>query len=393
MGWEKVPIDANAAPQTWRTVAFFLPDFSGGGAERMTLNLLKGLRKRGSKVLLVVGRPDGPLKSAFEAEAEVVFLGRSGTFPALAQLVRFLKSRKPDVLISAFGHNNIVALWARLLAGVHTRVIIQQHNVMSMQVATGNWRFRLLPWLYRLFAPWADAIVSVSHGVADDVSRAGHLRRSAVQVIPNPVIGDDFLNLAEGSVAHPFFAAGSPPVFICVGRLVPEKDQATTLAAFALLRARHEARLMFLGDGPLRSTLEDRVRSLGLGQDVAFEGYVMNPVPYMRRAAAMVLSSRHEGFGAVIVEALAVGTPVVSTDCPYGPSEILEKGRYGRLVPVGDAAALAEAMTAILRDAPDDVSLRRRARAFGVEDIAEQYGALIDRLCQPARPSRETADA
>jgi glycosyltransferase involved in cell wall biosynthesis len=369
-------------PQTLprRTIAFFLPDFSGGGAERMTLNLVNAMQKRENRVILVVTRASGELSELVGPGVEIVSLNRPGTIAAIDRLVAFLSSYQPDVLISAFGHNNIIALWAKAIARVPTRIIIQQHNVMSMQALSGNWRFRLLPWLYRWFAPWADAVVAVSEGAAADVIRLTGLSREAVEVIPNPVISENFEALAERAVEHDFFAPGAPPVFLSVGRLVPVKDHQMALDAFALVRAQRRVRLMFLGDGPLRAALEVHARSLHIEDDVAFAGFVNNPIAYMPHAAALLLSSKHEGFGAVLVEALATGTAVVATDCPYGPAEILEGGRYGRLTPVGDSAAFAKAMLETLDSLPDRASLRERAREYTTGTVVTRYETLIDRL-------------
>ena len=261
--WSGVRIDGSPIPDgSAPSVALFLPDFAGGGAERMTLNLARALSRRGHPVTLVVVRAEGALRHAVPEGVEVVDLGAAGTLGSLVALTRFLQARRPAVLISAHGHNNIVALWARAraraTARVETRVVIQQHNVMSQQVRSeGGWRFRMLPPLYRLFGGWADAIVAVSQGAAADLAAVTGVPRGSIRVIPNPVIDADAAPVAE-TPDHPFFAPGAPPVFLTAGRMAPVKDFETALEAFALVNARRPCRLVMAGEGPLRAALEAR---------------------------------------------------------------------------------------------------------------------------------------
>jgi glycosyltransferase involved in cell wall biosynthesis len=202
-------------------------------------------------------------------------------------------------------------------------------------------------------------------------------RRHKIDVIPNPVVGRDLTELAAAEVEHPFFNS-EIPVFVGVGRLVAEKDFATLLQAFSHLRKKRAARLALIGDGPLRAALEGAATELGVPEDVAFLGFRTNPYPFMKRAAALVLPSRSEGFGNVLVEALALGTPVVSTDCPHGPAEILDHGRFGVLVPVGDPETMASAMEQILDHPPPTSLSLERATWFTVSRISSRYLDLID---------------
>jgi len=236
-----------------------------------------------------------------------------------------------------------------------------------------RWRLPLLRWLY----PQADAIVAISHGVADDlVTRVG-VRRDRITVIHNPVDIAGAGALAAEPLDHPWFAPGEPPVVLAAGRLVAQKDFFTMLDAFARVRARRPVRLVVLGDGPLRAALRTRAETLGVAADAAFPGFAANPFRFMARAGVFALSSRWEGFGVVLVEALACGCPVVSTDCPSGPAEILEHGRWGALVPVGDPARLAEALAAALDDPEDADARRRRAADFAPERALPAYAQVL----------------
>jgi glycosyltransferase involved in cell wall biosynthesis len=199
-----------------------------------------------------------------------------------------------------------------------------------------------------MFYPWADGIIAVSQGVADDLGQITRLSSDRIQVIYNPIVLPELFTLAQEPVEHPWFKPGEPPVILGVGRLHPQKDFPTLIRAFAEVRKVQQARLMILGDGPERQALTTLVSELGLIEDVAFPGFVQNPYAYMSKAAVFVLSSAWEGLGNVLVEAMAIGTPVVSTNCESGPGEILDGGKYGRLVPVGDSRAIAQAITSVL---------------------------------------------
>jgi glycosyltransferase involved in cell wall biosynthesis len=199
-----------------------------------------------------------------------------------------------------------------------------------------------------------------------------------ITVIYNPVFTPDLLHKAQEPVDHPWFAPAGLPVILGVGRLAEQKDFFTLIRAFALVRQHRPARLIIVGEGPDRPGLEALARELGVADDVSLPGFSTNPYAYMRQADVFVLSSLFEGLPAVLVEALAVGVPIVSTRCPHGPEEILQDGICGPLVPVGDAAAMADAICATL-DAPLPAHvLQERARAFALDTIVEQYKKVLD---------------
>jgi glycosyltransferase involved in cell wall biosynthesis len=361
-------------------IAVYMQDLSGGGVERMTLDLIREFQANGHAVTLLLHARRGELAGLLPPGVEAVSFGTRRVLSDVAPLARWLHMCRPDVLLANLNHNNIAALLAKLRARSRTRVIICQHNALSMEAAQG-WKYRAVPASYHLLSPLAAAIVAVSDGVAGDVSRATRIARHRITTIYNPVIAPDFEARAAEAVSHPWFDEPGPPIYVAAGRLVAQKDHASLLRGFA----RHcaggaAARLMILGDGPLRAELEALSRALGVADRVAMPGFVANPLPYMRRAAALVLTSRYEGFGNVVVEALGVGTPVISVDCSFGPSEILDGGRYGRLLPVGSVEALAAAFSPSLRETWPSEVLRARARAFTVAASAARYLALMRRV-------------
>ncbi len=359
--------------------AFYMHDLSGGGVERMRLALIGELRSRGIETTLILGARTGGLAALLPADLRVVTLGRTGMLPAVAPLARALRQLRPDLLVASLDHNNVTAILARLVSRVPARVVICQHNALSAERSLG-WRYRAIPWLYWLLQRWAHGIVAVSHGVAGDLATVSGIDRSRITPIYNPVIGPDFAARAGREAPHAWLRDALTPTFVFAGRLTEQKDPATALRALAVLRRQCAARMLVLGDGPLRHALEAEAAALGLAGCVEFVGFQTNPLPWMRHAAALVSASRYEGLGNAIVEALACGTPVVSTDCPHGPAEILLGGLHGHLVPVGDADAMARAMQACIEARPQPGALAARAASFTTAACAQAHQVLFDQL-------------
>jgi glycosyltransferase involved in cell wall biosynthesis len=391
-------------------------NFRGGGVQISMLRKARRLMAMGFEVEMLVFERDGPLLDYYGDDIPVVelapgsaLLGRWLAVQAdpggirdylrpvllahrpphrlgfLSSLARHLRENRPDALITAGSGSNILAVWARRLAGVSTRIIVSQRDIISESVNNDrHWRRRFLaPALRRTYA-MADAVVAVSRGVAEDLTSTTGLSREAISVIYNPVVDDKFVQLASAPLDHPWFRTGEPPVLLAVGRLAPQKDYPTLIEAFAGVRAKRVARLLILGDGKdaedtarKRAALMQIAARKNVADDLELAGFAANPAAYMARAALLVLCSRHEGLGNVLIEALACGCPVVSTDCPHGPAEILDQGLYGRLVPVGDSEALAAAILATLDEPPDRERLRVRGAEFTVERAVDAYLDLL----------------
>jgi glycosyltransferase involved in cell wall biosynthesis len=332
-------------------IALFLPSLRGGGAEKVMVNLALGFVEQGLKVDLVLAKAEGPYLSRVPEEVRVVDLGARRVLYSLPGLVRYLRRERPQAMLSALNYANIVAIWAKLLARVQTHLVVSERNTLSCSTQNASSvRVKLLPLLIKIFYPYADAVVAVSHGVAEDLITMTGLPMEKVKVIYNPVITPELFVKAEEPLDHPWFRPGEPPVVLGVGRLTKQKDFPTLIRAFALVRKERPARLMILGEGEERPKLETLARELGIEEDFVLPGFVENPYKYMKRASAFVLSSRWEGLPAVLIEALALGVPVISTNCPSGPAEILEHGKWGCLVPVGEPHLLARAILEILQN-------------------------------------------
>lgn len=371
-------VSTEPSKATGAHVALFMHSFAGGGAERVMVNLAQGLAARGLRVDMVVVRPEGPYLSLLSPDVRLVDLGCHRSLRSLPALIRYLRRERPAALLSAMGGSNLIALWARALARYKGRLVISVHiNLSRHYQRTEGVKDLIFPFLYRCFYPGADAIVAVSQDAANDLIQMLKLPPSHIRMIYNPVITPALFTQAREPVAHPWFAPGEPPVALSVGRLCEQKDYPTLIRAFAQVRARLPARLVILGEGPDRAALEAMVAASGLADSVDLPGFTANPYAYMARAATYVLSSRWEGLPTVLIEALACGAPVVSTDCPSGPREILRDGRIGRLVPVGDADALADALEASLRSVTGGHAPEETWAEFQLARAAAEYERVL----------------
>ena len=358
-------------------IAILVNSLGAGGAERAMVNLAGSLAARGRRVVLVVVREEGPLRAIVSPDVEIVDLRAHRVAAALPALVSILRRERPRAILSACANSNVIAVLAARIAGTGTRTVVCEQTTLSRVVLdTHRVRHRLVPPAARWAYPRADAVVAVSHGVADDLAGALGLPRDRLRVIPNPLTPGIELDAARAP-DHPWLRDGGPPVLLSVARLTSAKDVPTLVRAFARLRECRRSRLLVLGEGEERGRLEKLVHRLGRAADVDLAGYSANPYPAMAAADALVLSSRREGLPTVLLEALALGTPVVATDCPSGPREILENGRLGRLVPPRDPAALARAMEAVLaeRDRPVPLGVLDR---YALDAITDSYLEVLD---------------
>lgn len=358
-------------------IALFLPTLGYGGVERMALNLCGGFLEYGASVDVVVADAAGELRSEIPNGVRLVDLRAKRVLTSVPRLGQYLQQHRPQALICYMTHCSLAAILARYLARTRTRIIATEHVPISV-IASHSKRLRVkaAAWTAKKFLPQADEIVAVSTAVAADLTHWLNLENKSIHVIPNPVISDRLYKLAAMVPLHPWFQQREEtPVILSVGRLSKEKDQATLLRAFARVQKETRARLLILGEGEERARLEQVARSLGM-DDVSLPGYEPNPYSFMKKASAFVLSSRWEGFGVALVEALALNGNVVCTDCPGAPKEILQNGELGRLVPVGDYEQMAAALQEALRCAKSPVG-SSELRQYHVRNVVEKYAALV----------------
>lgn len=400
--------DATHAPPA--RLAVFMPSLTGGGAERILLQVASGIAARGYEVDLLLSRVKGSHDAQIPPGLEPVRLARCSdlrgramaaaaagkAWPGLLKpvilpaksswalrylpaLAAYLAERRPVAMLSANSWPNLVAIWARRVAAVETRIVVSERVHLSERVSQLNdkWRWRHLPDLIHANYPEAAAIIAVSQGVADDLMRAADLAPGSAVAVPNPVVTAELLAQAEEPNSDPWLAAGEPPLVLAVGRLHPQKDFPTLIRAFARARAVRPLRLVILGEGAERGRLERLCAELGVAGDVRLPGFAANPFSYMSRSAVFALSSAYEGLPGVLIQALACGCPSVSTDCPSGPAEILENGRLGALVPVGDDRALADAILHTLQSPADRALLRNKGLDFAADPAIERYLSIM----------------
>lgn len=328
-------------------VAVAMPSFAAAGAERVCLELVGGLLDDDVDVDVVVATDDGGLRGEVPPGARTFVLGHRRVALCLPRLVAYLRTQRPDALISCLDHMNVLSIVAARLVRPRAWVMVTEHNTLSVSSRhSRDLRDKVMPLLIGVAYRGADRIVAVSDGVADDLARTARLPRRLIQTVYNPVHFERLATAASEPADHPWLSAGAGPVVLAAGRLIAQKDFPTLLRALALLP--EDVRLILLGEGQDRPALERLVDDLGLAHRVDIHGFVENPYPYFRAADVFVLSSQWEGLPTVLIEALAFDTPIVATDCRSGPREILEGGRFGRLVPVGEPEPMAAAIAAAL---------------------------------------------
>ncbi|WP_040717319.1 glycosyltransferase [Caenibius tardaugens] len=367
-------------------ICIFIPSLRGGGAERVMVMLANGFAERGHRVDLVLTSAEGPYLSEVAKRVRIVDLGKRRVLASLLPLARYLRRERPDAMLSALNYANIIAILARKLARTHPRLVVSERSSLSR--ITPGMAYRIIRFLMGKLYPTADRVVAVSQDMAGELVSELSLPPDQVVAIPNPVDIASLQALSRDRPDHAWFEPGQPPVFLAVGRLDTIKDYPTLLAALSMLRKHREARLIILGEGAERANLEQIIARLDLMDAVDLAGFKDNPFGWMASCNAFVLSSRYEGFPNVLVQAMACGARVISTDCPTGPAEILEHGKWGQLVPVGNTEAMAMAMADTLDEA-ESRDTRRVVAKYRLDLITSKYErVLVPSLAQDV-PTRK----
>jgi glycosyltransferase involved in cell wall biosynthesis len=359
---------------TVRRLAFLLPDMGGGGAERVALTLIEHFLARGCAVDLLLMRATGELLPLVPPEVEVTDFGAARVRDAIKPLSRYLRRVRPAAMQVSMWPLTAAAIVARQLAGTSTRLVTSDHAALSKQYGDrGLWHRQILKWSIRMLYPRADARVVVAGESAEDLAHLSGLPETEFEVVYNPV---DPPEDAPGQADPECLWGGKGARILNVGRLNPQKNQALLLEAFARIQSDRDARLVILGDGDLRADLERRAQELGIADRVVMPGFQLAPGGYYRSADLFVLSSDYEGYPLVMIEAMHCGLPIVSTDCLSGPAEILDNGKFGTLVPCGDARLLAQAMAAALKHPDDPGRIKARAEELSA-NAADRYWELM----------------
>jgi glycosyltransferase involved in cell wall biosynthesis len=347
-----------------------------GGITPVVCHLAREFRHMGISVELVTFFPPGAgsILSRMVPEFPVHNLGPGTKIYQAFLLSRYLRKRRPRVLLSAGPRANLISALTKKMFRPKTRIILGVHNIVGMAFRglsplTAKWRTMRLRWLYKQ----SDGIICVSKGVVRDLKKILDPPDAQVHVIHNPIFSPDFLQKADQPIPHPWFNGSGPPVILGAGRLTPQKDFPCLLKAFARVRKQMDCRLVILGRGEQKQRLLALAQALHVQDAFDLPGFVDSPGAYMKKSSVFVLSSQWEGFGNVLVEAMALGTPVIATDCPHGPAEILMEGRIGTLIPPGRPDLMAEAILETLRIKPDTKPLMERAAVFSANKAALHY--------------------
>lgn len=354
--------------------SLFVYSFRGGGAEKMMVQIANELHLRGHDIELILVKASGPYESLVDPGIRTTELGGSNTLEILYNLWRHLRGNDIDVLLSTMEIPNIISVIATQYP-TSVPVVLRSANINSMKERHG--KYKLIPKLKRLTYPRSTAIITISDGVAHDLSDTTGINETEMTTIYNPAYDPSIPEKTQEPVDIGWLNDDNKRVSIGVGHLKPQKDFTTLIRAVYQVNKEEDLYLIILGEGGLDNHLKFVAEKLGIRDRVSFPGFVDNPYAYMAKADVFVLSSAWEGFGNVIVEAMACGTPVVCTDCPGGPSEIMEDGSYGPLIPVGDEKAMATAIREVLADPIDSSTLHSRAKNFAIKPIVDQYEGVL----------------
>ncbi len=376
-------------------VAYFFPIFKKASMARWVQNVVGNYNQKEYELAFVGLKIEESFKNEISKDVCVVNLSNPYIPTALFKLILYFRKERPDIFVSAFPHINVLVMIAKIISGVKVKVILTDHNHFFGLARNARSLYRIffgvfiLPHLMRIFYPLSDAIICASEGVAESILEVVKIP-DKVKVIYYPVAVDRIQNLSQEPVDHPWFLNSQIPIILAAGRLVTQKDYPTLLRAFKLVIETKPAHLAILGEGKEREKLEKLIQELGISNSVAFLGFAPHPFKYMKRASVFVLSSSHEGFGSVLVEAMACGTPVIATDCKSGPGEIIEHGKNGILVPVGDYKSLSLAIIKVLTDSSLRQSFSaegiKRAGYFSVEKNIRQYEEVFKELMYQNHP-------
>lgn len=359
---------ASAVPRN-RHLAIFLPSLAGGGAEKMLLGLAGRAVQRGYRVDMVIVREEGELLTQVPSGVRVIPLRRRTPRSAIRPLARYLRKERPGALLSSLYRANIAAVIAGKMLVRGVRVVVREANLEEYYIGRRSWQSFVDNLLGRIAYRACDCVIAVSGYLRDSLIERKWALPKKIRVIRNPAPHQ----AGGGERVLP-----ATPVVLACGRLAPEKDYATLLRAFAELRRRIAARLVLLGDGPLRAALERQAAELGIQDDVAFAGYVANPTPYFLAASVFAHTAMMEAMPNVLLQALSAGCPIVATDCPGGVNEVLASGKFGTLVKVGDAIGIADALERVIRGAVTFPDVTEHLQQFNVDTITDAYlGALF----------------
>ncbi len=358
-------------------LAFVIGSMRFGGAERAVLNLVNSLSKKGHKIDLIMISAKGEFISLVSKDVRNVDLNSSKSIYANKKFSKYLSENNPDIVVAFQNHVQLMVLISALFWKYKGKIVLNEQSTFSQN--NNGFKGLLQKVLSGLIFSRADKIIAVSNGVMFDLIKNFPKLKDRMEVIYNPIEGWDVKIPMKSIPSHPFFGKDKK-VIVAAGRLTKSKNFELLLQAFRIVNHSNDYYLLILGEGEERNNLLSLAKNIGIEQSVSFPGFVSDPLAYFSKADLFVLSSNYEGLPGVLIEALSCGCKIVSTDCNYGPAEILENGKYGKLVPVNNVQKLAESIKIALNENVDATILRNRAKDFSIETIAEQYLLCFEKL-------------
>lgn len=364
-----------------KKVLFFRPSLAQGGADRVTATLLRRFDRSKFELSIALVRAEGPFMQDLPDDVVVHPLESGRLALSVPALRRLIRKVEPDVVFSTASAANVIAVIAHGLARSKARLVLSERSALFRGRAN-DIKQRVEVALKRVTYRRADVVTVVSNGLGNQLVTNLSLPRDLIRVVYNPVVEEDLAERIAEDVEHPWFAPGAVPVVVACARLVVQKDYPSLLAAFAKVRAARDVRLFILGEGALRPVLEAHAQKLGIGSEVCFFGFDKNPLKYMARAQILMHASNTEGLPGSLIQSMACGTPVISTDCDYGPREVITTNVDGFLVPVGDVDALANRALELLSNdalrAKMGAHAKVSAARFSVDSSMKRYAAALE---------------
>jgi glycosyltransferase involved in cell wall biosynthesis len=356
-------------------IAFIIPSFEGGGAERVMINIANGFASKGIEVYLAVLNHHGVYQKEVSDNIQIIDINSNRAIFSFNAINAFINKKTPQIVYSTIGHINILLLIIRLLNRRNDyKVIIRESNTSS-QLAKNNSYFKILlvDILRRIFYPTADLIIAPSKGVAIDLKDNYKINIKKIEVVNNPIDYNWLLSLSEKPLNDSYLKQSASKFIIGVGALTKQKDFETLIKAFAIVKKTHNCKLIILGEGPERQTLENLINELNLEEHVHMPGFVKNPFNYLKASDVFVLSSLYEGLPNVLIQAMLLELPCISTNCKSGPKEILKDGEYGQLVEVGDHLEISKAILNVLEGMWKSKSIKGLEKKYSLIQIVNQY--------------------
>ena len=357
-------------------LAIFISSFRGGGAEKVAVNLANEFVKCGKSVEIITISNDGPLKVNVSKKVKIISFNKSRAIYALPNLITYLRSEKPSAILTVMDHINIIGILGNLLSQSNTKICISIHTNLHYEfIKNSSAKKKAMLFFIKSLYQKAHKIISVSKSGAKDISMIANIPIDKIDVIYNPILSDDFFKISNKKVEDKWINTVKLPLVISAGRLSEEKDFITLIRAFKLVLNEIDCRLMIFGEGDQKSKLECEIKKLGLCSKIKLKGFVDNLPAYINHSDLFVMTSKVEGFGNVLVEAMALNVPIVSTDCPTGPREILENSDC--LASVGDVEGVAKKMLDSLKGGKALNYSPDRVNDFNINSIVNSYLNLL----------------